>query len=143
MEWYFALQPILCTETRMWLVSHYRRRDTVDGCENHFAPPKKPWNDDYENTKRCGFNHRFLSWCRLRPSTVGQSVCHQFTAPCIVTPRLNVHHLCISHIHHSTHQVLEQAEKGLACVPRGCVIFTGTPFWLVLKENQQENHHVA
>ena len=36
-------------------------RDTVDGCEIHFAPPKKPWNDDSPGFKvvRNGFP-RFL-----------------------------------------------------------------------------------
>ena len=44
--------------------------------EMHFAPPKKPWNDDspVNTNKRYGFNHSFLGGCDMDFATI-----HRFT----------------------------------------------------------------
>ena len=55
--------------------NHQNGTPTVDGCEIHFAPPKKPWNNDspVNTNKRHGFNLGFKGGAKWisQPPTVG------------------------------------------------------------------------
>ena len=50
------------------LAIHRKPFATVDGCENHFAPPsEKPWNDSIALSipTNNGFNWWFVRWCEI------------------------------------------------------------------------------